>query len=186
MGRTKTTWGADVEERIRQGIARGRTAAEISRELSAAGIKGASRATIDRRMRELRGKSAPPRVPRARASAPPKVDAAPSPAPSTPPVPSPDEAPPLPSSVDDVPEEVDLTTLDRWIVMADNAGRVAEAMGDLAGIGAMGRLLARLLADKARFAPPKVEDPNDHPDMKMMGARCVERMHDLIDKVAPK
>lgn len=95
------------------------------------------------------------------------------------------DAPPLPPSADDVPDDADPTTIDRWIEMADKAGRQAEARGDLAGIGAMGRLLARLMSDKAKFAPPEEPDPNDNPDMKALGARVAEKMHELIDKVVP-
>ncbi|MCL2777730.1 MAG: hypothetical protein FWD73_06970 [Polyangiaceae bacterium] len=167
MARKRTVYGPDVEAKIRSGLERGQPAEAIAKELTAAGVKGASRATIDRRMREMRGRTASPRLFLGR-----RVAASDVP------------SPPLPESPEDIPSDADPDTIGRWIALAEQKGQDAANRGDLAGFGAMGRLAATLLEHRRKAAPPPRVDPNERPDMIAAKERARADFHRLIDRVA--
>lgn len=101
MARQKTELGAATEKRMKALLARGGTAESITKELRAAGLK-VSRATIGRRMRELRGAVRVGRV----AKRPKEV------APESPPAPpSAGTDIPLPASPDAIPEGLSVEML---------------------------------------------------------------------------
>jgi hypothetical protein len=165
MARKKMPLDAD---RIVALMSVGRTAEEITAALVAEGAQ-VSRATITRRMRELKGKAKAAKADRAKA----RRAAAPAPV----------EMPPLPKSADDVPDDADPTTLDWWLAKAEELARQAETVEDFDTFGKMGRLAATLLEHRRKAQPPPEVDPNDTPDMVALGAQVAERLHRMIDQV---
>lgn len=157
-------------DRIVALMSTGKTAEEIAASLCASGVK-VSRATITRRMRELRGRTKAAKAERASA----RLAAAP----------APQGMPPLPKTADDVPENVDPSTLEWWLAKAEELARQAETVEDFDTFGKMGRLAATLLEHRRKATPPPVQDPNDDPDLVALGAQVVERLHRMIDQVAP-
>ncbi len=64
MPRKQTKFSTQVLERMREGQRCGKSAGEIAAELKAAGVKGASKATVFRRLRDLqRAAVTPPELP---------------------------------------------------------------------------------------------------------------------------
>jgi hypothetical protein len=55
MARPRAAWPEEVEKRFLECEARGLTASAIARELAVFGAEGTSKATINRRVHELRG-----------------------------------------------------------------------------------------------------------------------------------
>lgn len=171
MARTRTEFSQATEDQIRALMARGGTARSISETLTAAGVKGASRATIGRRMVELR--RGRPGFAAALAAA--------GGAPSEPP-PAPDSAGALPPTEDEV-RGADPATLASLLERARKAGAIAAAEGNLAGIGAMGRLELQIQVEMRKATPPAVPDPNEDVDMVRLGAEVAARLHKLVDQV---
>lgn len=163
MPRKRTELSPLHEARLVALAGAGRTAEEIAAALAAEGVTGLSRATVARRLLDLRGAQ---RV-RGKASRP-----------------APVEAPPLPATPEDIPEGTDLETIERWLETAERMARKAEADGNLAGLGAMGRLAKGLLEAKRRATPPTPPDPNANPDMVALGAEVAKRLHKLVDDAA--
>jgi hypothetical protein len=166
MARKPNPLSQDHEQRLITLMKAGRTAAQIADALAAEGVKGLSRATVGRRMRELRG---PTRLTPPAASKAPRAE--------------PVEAP-LPSSPDAIPEGTDLEQIERWLETAERNARAAEADGNLAGLGAMGRLAKGLLEAKVKARPTPPPDPNQNPDMQKLGADVSVRFLKLIDEAA--
>lgn len=163
MARKRTELGPTLESRIVALMRAGGTADSITSQLGAEGV-GASRATIARRMQELRGQVKAARA--ERMAAPVVVE---------------DET--LPGSPDAIPEGTDLATLDRWLQTAERMGEAAEADGDLQALAAAGRLSASLLEAKRKATPPSRPDPNENPDLIKLGKQVAERLHKMIDQV---
>lgn len=175
MGRKRSDLGPSVEKRIASLMARGGTAVSISKALAAAGKKVSTR-TIGRRMRELRGDVAPMRV-----SASTSLRASYAAPEASEPESEASDAP-LPAAPEEIPEDTDLRQIERWLQRAEAMARKAVNLGDLAGMGQMGRLTSALLEAKRRATPPEKADPNDHPDMVAAAARAREMLHKMIDR----
>lgn len=92
------------------------------------------------------------------------------------------EAPPLPRDSDEIPEGTDLDTLDRWILVAERLGNIAEAEGNLQAVANFGRLSASLIEAKRKGTPMPVQDPNEAPDMLEAKQRAREKLHALVDQ----
>lgn len=163
MPRKRSELGPGTEARIVALMRAGGTADSIAAQLGAEGVK-ASRATIGRRMQELKGKVSAARAERFQAA---------------PPV----EAAPLPPSADDIPEGASLEMLDRWLATAKRMGEIAESEGDLDALATAGRLSVSLLEAKRKATPPTRPDPNDNPDMVKLGGEVAARLHKMIDQV---
>lgn len=179
MARKPNELGASANAKIKALMQRGGTAESIARELAAAGVKGASRATVGRRMRELRGNV---RVGRVRAT---KKTAR---APVEPDLPVESdtlEDPPLPTNAEEIPEGLSLALLYRLRAKAEAAGEHALKRKDLATFGAMGRLVTAVSEAIRKATPPAPPDPNEHPDMLALAERVRKDLHELLDKVAP-
>lgn len=159
MARRRIEIAPAVEEQIRALMQRGGTAETISAALRASGVK-ASRTTIGRRMAELKGK------------APSKTSAAAPPAPETAAPPTSDEI--LGADPADLPALLERTRA---------AGREATRAGNLAAVGAMGRLELQIHSEMRKAAPTPIQNPNDDVDMQALGAEVAERFHKLIDLV---
>lgn len=170
MPRTRIDFTAKTEAKIVAMMGKGGTAKSISKVLLAAGVDGASPATITRRMRELRGK-----VKAEKAPAQPARSRAPRRPPAT--------EQPLPPTPEAIPEGASLDELNEWLRRAEKMGRAAEEAGDLQGLGAMGRLSASLLEARRKAQPVVKPDPNDDPDMVAMGEQVAAELHKLVDKV---
>ncbi len=168
MPREKRDFPPEILARMRAGERAGKSAKVIAAELTKAGVEGASAATVSRRLRELRGQPAKLRTLKGEA---PKraVQTAPT-----------AEAPPLPETPEDIPDGTDVSTLDHWIEVAKRNGATAETEKNLAGIGAMGRLVATLLEHRRKATPDPKPDPNEHPDMVAAAKRAREDLHTLI------
>lgn len=143
----------------------GRTAEQIAGVLAGEGVP-VSRATITRRMRELRGK-----VNAGRAASRPAPIVAPAAA---------DDVP------DEVPEGTELAIVDKWIPKVEAAAEAAEAEGDLQAFASLTAKLVTLLEHKRKAAPPPKADPNEHPDMVAAAERAREKLHALIDSATGK
>lgn len=173
MPRTKREFSAKVEAQITALMTAGGTAQAISKVLVAAGVKGASPATVGRRMRELRtGPPAPRAGSRAELRA---AYAAPDAGDS-----------PMPTSPEAIPEGTALSQIERWLKRAEAMGKKAVAKGDLAGMGQMGRLTSALLEAKRKATPPEKDDPKDNPDMASAAARARSLLHKYIDQALGK
>lgn len=177
MARKPNQLGDEADALIKTHMARGGSAESIAKALERSGVVGASRATVGRRMRELRGKVRAGRVTTKPASTPP-------PLPPEPVVES--EAlvdPPLPASAEEIPEGLSLALLYRLRAKAEAAGEEALARKDLATFGAMGRLVTAVSEAIRKATPPTPPDPNEQPDMLALAKQVRERLHELLDKV---
>jgi len=177
MPRKRSDFSAAAEKRLIALMAAGGTAATISKALLAAGVKGASSATVGRRMRELRGDVAPKRVlaPRgARADR--RAEYA-----------TPDDSivgdSPLPSTPEEIPEGTALSQIERWLKRAESMGKIAVEKGDLAGMGQMGRLTSALLEAKRKDTPIEKEDPTESPDMQKLALQVEVRLLKYVDDI---
>jgi len=179
MGRKRTDDG-DVQ--IATLVRAGRSADAIYEALRDAGLK-ISRATVGRRVRELRGKvrvgrvASAPKKTKTRTAAPPRV----APPVDEPPV---DSGPDLPGELEEIPEGLSIQTMQRLLVKADRAAQAAHATGDLATFGAMVSRVTNLSEAIRKATPPEPPDPNERPDMIAAAARAREMLHRLVDKVA--
>ncbi len=166
MARKRIDFGSDVDAQIRALTAKGGTAMSISAALTQAGVRGASSATIGRRMRELRGTIGPPQARASKRSATPAPDSDPA---------------PLPSKPEEIPEDATPTQLDRWIAQAESAVNEAESAGNLPLMGQMLRVASQLAETRRKATPPDPPDPNANPDMVAAAKRARTALHKLID-----
>ncbi len=166
MARPRAQLTADQEARIVDGMRRGETATRI-----AATIGGSvSASTVGRRMKEIRGPLAAPRVTTkqlasATTSAQKAVEDVP----------------------EDVPENTPLDQLAAWIDQVTEAiDKVAPGAVD-ENLPLFGQLIARaatLSETRRKATPPAKPDPNDNPDMRRLAADVLKRLHTMIDLVA--
>ena len=182
MARKRENHTPGIQARILALMGAGGTAESIAAQLIAEGVKGVSRATIGRRMRELRGleqKAAltSPVPGRRAAPAAPKSDAAVSAGAS-------DDAP-LPETPEEIPAGTGLETYDLWLRRAEEMYKSAKGRNDDDGMLKAGRLSQMYMEGKRKATPVAPPDPNDDPDMIAMGARVLERFRKLIDQAAP-
>lgn len=180
MPRKRSELGANVDKRIAALMTRGWTAEAIAKELQAKGTDVSTR-TIGRRMRELRGDVAAPRA----SSSPTRREhyAMPDPASPAPPASeSKDDVDEALPGADEIPEEANLAQIERWLKRAEAMAQKAMALGDIAGMGQMGRLTSALLEAKRRATPPEKADPNDRPDMVAAAQRARDMLHRMIDQ----
>lgn len=168
MARKRTDWGERADQRLTELLRRGGTAESIAAALAADGIAVSSR-TIGRRMKEIRGPVAAPRVTSAgrveSAVARVAVDAIP----------------------EDVPENTPLGQLDAWIEQVGEAiDKVAPGSID-ENLPLFGQLIARAAAlseTRRKATPPSRPDPNESPDMRKLAKEVAERLHKMVDLVA--
>lgn len=183
MARKRTQWGPEVEARIVALMSRGGTATSISTALAAAGVKGASRATVARRMQELAGRVKAEKAERVKAR---RASAKAEPAAPVHVAPVVEERPPLPATPEAIPDDADPSTLKWWLEKAEELARQAEAEGDLDAFGKMGRLASTLLEHRRKAEPPPKADPNEHPDVVALAAAAREMLHKMIDQVVTR
>jgi hypothetical protein len=169
MARPRTQLSASTNATIESMAATGGTAETITKALKARGVRGISRATVGRRLRELRGKVRVGRV-GAKQSAPP------------PPPESETADIDLPASPEEIPDGLSLDVLRALFRKADRAASEALSRKDLATFGAMGRLVTALSEAIRKATPPEKVDPNDHPDMLSAAKRAREKLHRLVDQ----
>jgi hypothetical protein len=155
MARPRKDLGTGSDEKIVGMMARGCSADAIGRTL------GVSRTTAHRRMQELKGG-----VPAAREA---KRQAAPAPEPSETEIP------------DELPDGVDLATVDKWIPLVEKAAREAYDEKNHAAFAALTARLVTLLEHKRKATPLPKMDPNDHVDMVAAAERVRKRWHELIE-----
>jgi hypothetical protein len=153
MARKRKTIDGDRIVALMRG---GRTAEKIAEVLAAEGVH-VSRATITRRMRELKGKANAGRA-AARVTPPAQVDEVP----------------------DVVPDGTELAIVDKWIPKVEAAAEAAEAEGDLTAFASLTAKLVTLLEHRRKAAPPPRADPNESPDMVAAAKRAREMLHRLI------
>lgn len=174
MPRKRNDFTPKDEKRLAGLMASGGTALSISKAMLAAGVKGASPATVGRRMRELRGDVAPKRV--AKSSATPPSDYAMS-----------DDSivsdSPLPSSPEEIPAGTALSQIERWLKRAEAMGKAAVGKGDLAGMGQMGRLTSALLEARRKATPVEKDDPTESPDMQKLALQVEVRLLKYVDDI---
>jgi hypothetical protein len=114
---------------------------------------GLSRATVGRRMKERKAGKAP------------KPPSAPA---------------PLPEIPEEIPEGLDLATVDKWIPKVERAAEAAEREENYAAFASLTARLVALLDHKRKATPlPKI-DPNDSPDMVAAAERVRKRWHELV------
>jgi hypothetical protein len=151
MGRKRIELGAEAEAQIAARMKRGQSAQTIAKAIGG----GVSYRTVARRMRELKGKE------------PPK------------------ESKPVVEDVADVPEEipegVDLGTVEKWIPRIERAAESAEADGDFTAMSSLMAKLVALLEHKRKATPIPKPDPNDNPDMIAAKERARKEFHRLIE-----
>lgn len=174
MARPRTELGHAIEAKIGAMARAGKTAEEIAAQLKADGAKGVSRATIGRRLRELRGKVRVGRV------ATKKRSSSPRPPPSEPQPPSTELE--LPESPDQIPDDLSIDTLKKLFQKANNAADHALGKNDLATFGSMGRLVTALGEAIRKATPPEKPDVNDQPDMIAAAERARKKLHELVDR----
>lgn len=175
MARKRENHTPSIQARILALMGAGGTAESIAAQLAAEGVKGISRATIGRRMRELRGLEE-------------KSSLAPRPAsPARDRVATTDGADDivLPEREEDIPAGTGLEQYDLWLRRAEDMYKSAKGRNDFDGVVKAGRLSQMYLEGKRKATPPEAPDPNEHPDMIEMGARVAAQLHKIIDKVAP-
>lgn len=156
-GRKRVDLGPDAEERILAGMARSESAESIAAALG--DPKKAS--TVQRRMRELRGKARAASA--AAAGQPPPAGAAALPEP---------EGVPANAHVDD---------LNGWLQIAEGEAKKARERGDIETLAKMVRLATTILDQRRKAMPPPRRDPDEQPDMIAGARRAREALHKLID-----
>lgn len=158
MARKRTEFAPEVDQQIRALLVRGGTTDSILAALS--GVSTASRATLARRIREIRQGARPGT-----------------------PTPPPESGTQLPTTPDEIPEGTPLETFDYWIDKAKTMARQAEADKNIREWTTMTRTVVMLLKERTRATPPPVPDPNDSPDMKALAEDVLKRVHHLVDQV---
>lgn len=183
MPRKPMDLGPRTEKKIASLMKRGGTAESIEKALRAAGIKGVSRATIGRRMRELRGSVAAPRV---SADAARRAHYASPEQSAEPPAPDSQSEEDMPTTPEAIPEGAHIAQIDRWLKRAEVMGQKAAELGDVAAIGQMGRLSKSLLEARQKAEPLDKNDPKEQPDWLAAAARARVLLHRYIDKALGK
>ncbi len=153
MARKRKDLGPVLEAHIVALMTRGGTAESIAK------ATGISRATVGRRMAELKGKVSANRQ---------TQNPAPQPVVTVPA--SPDESEP-----DDV--------LDALLDTARKSMVAAQVDGNVGHVAQMGRLIVTTMGEQRKAAPIEKPDPNDNPDMKALGAQVAARLHILAEQV---
>lgn len=170
MARKRTQFDASTDQQIAAMMAKGMPAEAISAALTAAGVKGASRPTIGRRMVEMRAGVNASIAARAKASKPPKGKPAPAPAHVEPPT----------------PDEIATATPDKlsqWVLETKAAADAAKDEGDLSQYGGLMRVSVAIQEAIRKATPLPVHDPADDPDMRAMAAATAARLHLMADQV---
>jgi hypothetical protein len=184
MARKRDELPAAATRKLKSLLKRGGTAKSITEALQASG-EDVSVSTVSRRIREIRGDVAPPRMtPNAAlraeyASALEKADADANEEEEE------EEGDELPA-VDAIPKSADLEQVTAWLRRAERMGKIAYAKGDLQGMGQMGRLTKQLLEAKERLIPPEKPDPADNPNLAKLAAEARAKLHLYIDQALGK
>ena len=160
MARKRIEIGASAEGQIRALMTRGGTVESITASLHASGLTGVSKATVARRMAEMRSGGA-----------------------TRPPPPPPESEPELPTSPEDIPSGASVPELANLLDRCKAALAQAEADQNLPLVGQMIRVAASLAETMRKATPPERQDPNEHPDMVKLGEEWEARMHKMIDLV---
>jgi hypothetical protein len=158
MARKRGNWGPKGEEILADGAKRGLGAPEIASLLAAAGVKGASQATVQRRLRDHLG---------ARRSS--KSSAVAKAVPMASPIPS-VVLDAVPSDPEDMAEATP-AELDWWLAEVKEAFEQAKIDGNTAAQASLAARATALLEAKRKSAPPEVVDPNDALDIREAAAR---------------
>lgn len=161
--------GHVAEAQIRALMARGGTVESITAALRAGGVSAASPATISRRMAEMRGEARGARLAQRQGTM------------AQPAEPSPPRE--LPTRPEEIPEGASLTELAELRNRCKAALSQAEDEADLKLVGQLIRVQASLEDLIRKASPPRVEDPNEHPDMVKLGAEVAARLHKMVDMV---
>ncbi len=82
---------------------------------------------------------------------------------------------------DEIPEGVDVGTVDKWIRKIERAAETAEQAREFNAMSSLMTKLTALLEHKRKAAPPAPPDPNQNPDFVEAARRARERLHKLID-----
>lgn len=157
MARKRITITPVISAEIDARILRGESCTAIAAALGG----GLSASTVARRIREKRGAAQSSRQ-------------------KVPPVgePSTDEE----TIGEGVPDGADAAIAERWLQRVERSAIAAQAAGNLAALGTMGRLVATFLEHKRKATPIKPPDPNEDPDMFAARERARNRFHELISK----
>jgi hypothetical protein len=134
---------------------------QIVSQAKAAGVP-VSRRTVARRAAEAKAAGRPVKPSPAAASGPPVAD--------------------LPATPEDIPADVDLETVTRWLAAAERMATAAEQDGNLTGFTSVGRLVKALVDARRELAPPPVANPDDNIDLVQAGQRAATRLHEMIDR----
>jgi len=163
MSRKRANWTPAGETLFDALAAQGLPAGEIAQRLQAAGERGASRATVGRRLAERAG---PRRSGRAG-----NADATPA-APPSEPAPS---STPSPTDVLADPEPDESTTTEEiatWLERVDRAYSAAKATNNAPAIAALAARATALIEARRKAAPPPPPDPNERPDLVEAAGRA--------------
>lgn len=171
MARPRIELPAHVEAEIAHRTHRGESVKTILEALGPVASPG----TIQRRVRELRGKAPRPAV--VSPPAHPQPPAQPS---------QPSSAPPHVDVPDDPPETTSLEDIDRWIKLLNRAVAEAERATNLTAIASLSQKTAVLLALKHKLQPLPKADPNDNPDYQRLAAEGRARMKQLVNDLFEK
>ena len=176
MARNRNDWGPDGEAIFADGAKRGLTAREIAAAMQAVGVKGASSATIQRRLREKLGPRATSKVP----------------------LPTVADPPARPVALDDIPEDEETlssastTELDWWLSEVKRALVNAKGGTDTDGnpipanpavLASLAARATALLEAKRKAAPPVYVDPNDALDIVEAAGRARRLFHDTLSNI---
>lgn len=160
MARKRNELGASTEARIVALMKAGGTAESIAAQLGAEGVT-ASRATIGRRMQELRGQVNAGRAERAA-------------------VIGGEVTMPSPESI---PDGTPVEEVDGYITRLNTQAMVAEADGDIDSFTKCLRMIKDYMTVKIRLTPPRKPDRNDEPDTIAEGAAAVAKLEKLFASV---
>src|SRR5262245_52946112 len=77
---------------------------------------------------------------------------------------------------DEIPEDTDLSTVDKWIPRVEKLIAAAEAGRDFGAASSLIAKLHSLLEHKRKASPPPKADPNENPDFIEAARRAKERL----------
>lgn len=187
MARRQTAWTAAQEAEFRRLARSGISAAEISARLQRAGVPGASTSSIDRRVRAMMGTRRAHGKSAAQVAKATGKRARVAPGPAAAPVPAPVSSRPAAADLADIPDDPEVLAsatpheLDMWIARANATyERALEAENLAVQVTSIGKA-KELLDAKRKATPPVVPDPNEHPDMVALAAKCKAELLKLID-----
>ena len=191
MARRQTVWTSQQEAEFRRLARSGLPVVEIAARLRKQGVPGASKTSIDRRVRAMMGsrrargssKATPANPATKRASASPARPTAP----VLPAVPPPASSRPAPMDLSDIPDDPEALAsaaphdLDVWIARANSTYEAAIAAENLAvQVTSIGKA-KELLEAKRKATPPPAPDPNANPDFVALAEKCRRELLKLID-----